>query len=100
MVLKKFWQHFSFYLAPGWRLGWFTLNDKSNALTPFIRNKCTTMCQRILGPNGPLQGALPEILLKTPSEYYTKLNSDLKSAATEFHNGLLPAKGLKPIMHS
>ena len=86
------------FLAPGWRLGWFTVNNRSDAITPFIRSKLTTMCQRVLGPCGPLQGALPEILLNTPPSYYKNLNANLQTAAKMFYNGLKDVKGLLPVM--
>ena len=63
-----------------------------------MRGQLVSMCQRVLGPCGPVQGALPEILLKTPESYYTDLNSKLEEAGKTFANELTGVKGLTPIM--
>merc|ERR1712036_3411 len=46
------------YVAPGWRLGWFVVHNRANRVGPALRESLTAMCQRILGPCGPVQGAL------------------------------------------
>ena len=86
------------YLAPGWRLGWFVIHNRSNRVTAEMRGQLVSMCQRVLGPCGPIQGALPEILLNTPASYYTELNSKLEDAGKTFASELKGVKGLTPIM--
>ncbi|KAK2550460.1 Tyrosine aminotransferase [Acropora cervicornis] len=83
------------YLVPGWRLGWVIIHDKHGAfeseashcmplnhqpwflclhfpLVSFwtVRQGLVAMSQQILGPNTLIQGALPDILAKTPQSYF------------------------------
>lgn len=57
------------FLVPGWRMGWIIVHDRKNRLRDAIVG-LKNMCGRILGSNTIIQGALPDILTKTPQSYF------------------------------
>lgn len=84
------------YCAPGWRLGWLIFFDKTGKLDE-IHQASLRMSQLIVGCNTIIQGALPDIILNTPPEYYTNLNAKLERHATTFCTAVEEVKGLTPI---
>lgn len=57
------------FLVPGWRMGWIIVHDQQKRLGTAL-NGLKNMCGRILGSNTIIQGALPDILSKTPQSYF------------------------------
>lgn len=57
------------FLVPGWRMGWIIVHDRKQRLVDAVVG-LKNMCGRILGSNTLVQGALPEILTKTPQSYF------------------------------
>ena len=45
-----------------------------------------------------MQGAIPDILSKTPETWHQEQNSKLEEAADMFYEGIMRAPGLVPIM--
>merc|ERR1719402_2006438 len=59
------------YLVPGWRLGWITIHDRQDLfLNGGVRKGLNSLSQRIIGANTIVQGALPNILTKTPDSFF------------------------------
>merc|ERR1711871_1931371 len=86
------------YCAPGWRLGWICFYDRSEAkVLSEIHQACLRMTQLIIGSNTIIQGALPEIILNTPDEYYTNLNRTLEQHAAIMTSELNKIDGLRPV---
>ncbi|XP_062139772.1 tyrosine aminotransferase [Drosophila sulfurigaster albostrigata] len=85
------------FLVPGWRMGWIIVHDQhkrlGNALTG-LKN----MCGRILGSNTIIQGALPDILTKTPQSYFDGVIDVLYSNAQLAYKLLKQVRGINPIM--
>ncbi|XP_060693868.1 tyrosine aminotransferase [Hemiscyllium ocellatum] len=85
------------WLVPGWRMGWILIHDRSNIFNREIRAGLVSLSQRILGPCTIVQGALENILNKTPEEFYDGTISFLKSNADLCFDALSMVPGLQPI---
>lgn len=57
------------FLVPGWRMGWIIVHDQQKRLGSALLG-LKNMCGRILGTNTIIQGALADILSKTPQSYF------------------------------
>lgn len=57
------------FMTPGIRLGWILITDRNNRLAE-VRQGLLNVTGRILGPNSAVQHALPEILEKTPENFF------------------------------
>lgn len=68
------------YLVPGWRLGWILIYDRNDILKD-VREGIGRLTTLILGANTLVQGALEDILFKTPKSYYENLIKTLKEHA-------------------
>ncbi|XP_062501035.1 tyrosine aminotransferase-like [Corticium candelabrum] len=86
------------YLVPGWRMGWIILHDRRGIMRDTVWPRMVAMTQVILGPCSIVQGALHEILLKTPSEFFQAVNKKIESHAMLCYDCLSKVDGLKPIM--
>lgn len=86
------------YLVPGWRLGWVIIHDKHGAFESEVRQGLVAMSQQILGPNTLIQGALPDILAKTPQSYFENTVKVIKKNAEICYEALLRIPELKPVM--
>lgn len=62
------------FMMPGIRMGWILINDRNGRLDE-VRQGLKNVTGRILGPNSAVQHALPEILRRTPLDYF-KANMD------------------------
>lgn len=60
------------FLVPGWRMGWIIVHDEHKRLGSAIKG-LKNMCGRILGSNTIIQGALPDILSRTPQSYFDEV---------------------------
>ncbi|XP_044317219.1 tyrosine aminotransferase [Drosophila rhopaloa] len=85
------------FLVPGWRMGWIIIHDRKQRLANSIVG-LKNMCGRILGSNTIIQGALPEILTKTPQSYFDGVIDVLHSNATLAYKMLKTVRGLNPVM--
>ncbi|XP_052856368.1 tyrosine aminotransferase [Drosophila gunungcola] len=85
------------FLVPGWRMGWIIVHDRKQRLANAIGG-LKNMCGRILGSNTIIQGALPEILTKTPQSYFDGVIDVLHSNATLAYKMLKSVRGLNPVM--
>uniref|UniRef100_A0A6P4F913 Tyrosine aminotransferase-like n=1 Tax=Drosophila rhopaloa TaxID=1041015 RepID=A0A6P4F913_DRORH len=85
------------FLVPGWRMGWIIIHDRKQRLANAIVG-LKNMCGRILGSNTIIQGALPEILTKTPQSYFDGVIDVLHSNATLAYKMLKTVRGLNPVM--
>lgn len=65
------------FLVPGWRLGWIVIHDRNNIFQN-IRIALLKLTTRIIGSNTLIQGALPEILAKTPQLYFDGIVRTIK----------------------
>lgn len=65
------------FLVPGWRLGWIIIHDRKDIFGKDIRHGLQCLSQRLNGSNSLIQGALKDILLKTPQSFYDDLVNTL-----------------------
>ncbi|KAL7742641.1 hypothetical protein ACLKA6_002007 [Drosophila palustris] len=87
------------FLVPGWRMGWIIVHDQHKRLGSALTG-LKNMCGRILGSNTIIQGALPDILSKTPQSYFDGVIGVLYSNAQLAYKLLNKVPGLNPIMPS
>ncbi|XP_033169223.1 tyrosine aminotransferase [Drosophila mauritiana] len=85
------------FLVPGWRMGWIIVHDRKDRLRDAIVG-LKNMCGRILGSNTIIQGALPDILTKTPQSYFDGVIDVLHSNAMLAYKMLKQVRGLDPVM--
>uniref|UniRef100_A0A9L0J8I7 Tyrosine aminotransferase n=1 Tax=Equus asinus TaxID=9793 RepID=A0A9L0J8I7_EQUAS len=88
------------WLVPGWRLGWILIHDRRDIFGNEIRDGLVKLSQRILGPCTIVQGALKNILRRTPQEFYHNTLSLLKSNADLCYGALAAIPGLRPVRPS
>ncbi|KAK9688071.1 hypothetical protein K7432_014536 [Basidiobolus ranarum] len=68
------------YLVPGWRVGWVLIHDRNEILSD-VREGLVSLSQMIIGANTVIQAALPEILHKTPENFYDETNKQVEENA-------------------
>ncbi|XP_055300992.1 tyrosine aminotransferase [Sitodiplosis mosellana] len=85
------------FLVPGWRLGWIIIHDRNDTFKE-LRQGLANLSTRILGSNTLIQGALPEILEKTPQTFFDSVVDTLYKHAKLAYEILSDAVGLRPIM--
>ncbi|XP_037821427.1 tyrosine aminotransferase-like [Lucilia sericata] len=85
------------FLVPGWRTGWIIIHDREDRMADGIRG-LKNMCGRILGSNTLIQGAIPDILEKTPQSYFDGVIDILSENAKLAFNMLKQVRGLNPVM--
>ncbi|KAJ4900098.1 putative aminotransferase TAT3 [Raphanus sativus] len=67
------------WVVPGWRIGWMAINDSNSILKQAGVLQSIEDCLELTPqPSFILQEALPEILEKTPKEYFVKKNKAMK----------------------
>ncbi|XP_058956402.2 tyrosine aminotransferase [Pocillopora verrucosa] len=86
------------FLVPGWRLGWVIIYDKNEAFESEVRTGLIALSQQILGPNTLIQGALPEILTKTPQSFFDNTMRTIQKNAEILYEALLRIPELEPKM--
>jgi len=84
------------YLAPGWRVGWIVIYDRSNLFAE-VRVGLLKLSQVILGANTLCQSVVEEALFNTPQAYYDNLNNTLSTNASYLVSNFKKIKGLNPI---
>lgn len=85
------------FLVPGWRTGWIIIHDREDRMADAIKG-LRNMCGRILGSNTLIQGAIPDILEKTPQSFFDSVTAILSDNATMAYNMLKQVRGLNPVM--
>ncbi|XP_078525813.1 tyrosine aminotransferase [Lissotriton helveticus] len=85
------------WLVPGWRMGWILIHDRKEIFGKEIREGLVCLSQRILGPCTIVQGALEQIIHRTPQEFYENTISFLKSNADLCYTALSTVPGLRPV---
>lgn len=85
------------FLVPGWRMGWIIIHDRNDILKD-VSKGIKNLTGRILGPNTLIQGALPDILEKTPQKYFDGVIDILNKNAKLAYDILKDIRGLKPVM--
>ncbi|GFW60938.1 tyrosine aminotransferase [Trichonephila clavipes] len=88
------------FLVPGWRMGWILIHDRNEVFGHSIRNGLQALCQRIMGSNTLVQGALPNILKDTPQNFFNDVIMSVKINASIAFSKLSEIPGLSPIMPS
>ncbi|KFM66419.1 Tyrosine aminotransferase, partial [Stegodyphus mimosarum] len=88
------------FLVPGWRMGWILIHDRNEVFGSSIRNGLQSLCQRIMGSNTIIQGALPSILKDTPQKFFNEVIISVKTNASIAYSVLSEIPGLMPIMPS
>lgn len=81
---------------PGWRLGWAIIHNRYNVLNN-VKNGMIALSQKIVGPCALIQGALPQILEKTPQSYFDNIKEVISTNASIVYNILSHVPGLKPL---
>ena len=66
------------FLVPGWRLGWVIVYDHNGVLRREVLPALVSLSQLVLGANSLIQGALPDILTKTPKSFQASLIETLQ----------------------
>ncbi|KAG6418497.1 hypothetical protein SASPL_120701 [Salvia splendens] len=70
------------WIVPGWRIGWLVLNELDGILTKHgIVDTIKGFFNISSDPVTFIQAALPEILLKTPTEFYDKIVNLFRKSA-------------------
>ncbi|XP_075440029.1 tyrosine aminotransferase [Ascaphus truei] len=85
------------WLVPGWRMGWILIHDRKDIFGKEIREGLVRLSQRILGPCTVVQGALDNIINRTPQEFYDNTISFIKCNADLCYNTLCAIPGLCPV---
>jgi len=85
------------FLCPGWRMGWITVHDPIGAFNE-VRVGLQLLSQKIIGSNTLVQGAMRQILHRTPQKFHDDLITTLVEVANTAFNLLEHVKGLKPYM--
>ncbi|RWS06234.1 Tyrosine aminotransferase-like protein, partial [Dinothrombium tinctorium] len=85
------------FLIPGYRLGWIQMHDRHCRFGPQVRKSLTQLCQRIMGANSIVQGALPTILKRTPEHFYDMSVKIVQENALFVYNTFVTVPGLSPI---
>ncbi|XP_054710525.1 LOW QUALITY PROTEIN: tyrosine aminotransferase-like [Uloborus diversus] len=88
------------FLVPGWRMGWILIHDRNEVFGSSIRQGLQSLCQRIMGSNTIIQGAIPRILKETPQHFFSGVINSVKVNAEIAHSSLSEIPGLTPIMPS
>ncbi|KAG8196442.1 hypothetical protein JTE90_012267 [Oedothorax gibbosus] len=88
------------FLVPGWRMGWVVVHDRNEVFGSSVRNGLQSLCQRIMGSNTVIQGAIPSILRDTPQRFYNEVISSVQINAAIAYSVLSEIPGLKPVMPS
>lgn len=86
------------FLCPGWRMGWIVIHDRNSIFSKEIRNGLQRLSSRILGSNTLVQGAIPEILTKTPQSFFDETIGILQRHAQIAYSFLSEIDGLIPVM--
>ncbi|KAK6632139.1 hypothetical protein RUM44_007169 [Polyplax serrata] len=86
------------FLIPGWRVGWIVIHDKNGIFEKEVKPGLMRLTQRTLGCNTIVQGAIPEILKYTPTDFYNSTIKTLQRNATVVYKKLSEIPGLKPVM--
>ncbi|GBM37996.1 Tyrosine aminotransferase [Araneus ventricosus] len=88
------------FLVPGWRMGWILVHDRNEVFGSSVRNGLQSLCQRIMGSNTIIQGALPNILKDTPQNFFNDVIMSVKVNASIAFSVLSEIPGLTPVMPS
>ncbi|CAA3033088.1 tyrosine aminotransferase, partial [Olea europaea subsp. europaea] len=86
------------FLVPGWRMGWVVLHDRAGVLGREVRAGLQRLSQRIIGSNTIVQGALADILERTPQAFYDQTVRTLQAHARLAYDELSRVPGLRPVM--
>ncbi|KAI8145028.1 tyrosine aminotransferase [Fennellomyces sp. T-0311] len=85
------------WLVPGWRIGWILIQDCHNVLGKEVREGLLNLSQVILGPNSVTQGALDDILHRTPQSFYDDTIKQLELNTKISVEAVSKIDGLKPV---
>lgn len=85
------------FLVPGWRIGWIAVHDPINAFDD-IRSALSSLSQKIIGSNTLIQGAIPDILLKSPQSFHDDMINTLCENAKVAYEAIDKVPGLVPYM--
>ncbi|OQR77491.1 tyrosine aminotransferase-like [Tropilaelaps mercedesae] len=85
------------FLVPGWRTGWIIIHDRNGVLQP-IKKGLIALSQKIMGGNALVQGAITDILTRTPQSFYSNTVKVVEDNAVLAFNAISSIPGLKPIM--
>ncbi|CDS06015.1 hypothetical protein LRAMOSA08543 [Lichtheimia ramosa] len=85
------------WLVPGWRIGWILVHDRHDAFAAEVRTGLLNLSQVILGPNSVVQGALDDILHRTPQSFYEDTISQLEYNAKLGIDAISKIDGLTPV---
>jgi len=86
------------FIVPGWRTGWILIQDKNNVLAKEVRKGLQALSQRTIGSNTIIQGAIPDILHRTPETFFVDCVKECEDNAMYSYTCLSAIPGLKPIM--
>lgn len=78
------------WLVPGWRLGWIALSDPNGILKKSGITECIKNYRNISADSTTLiQGAIPEILEKTPKDFISNIVVLLREAADACYSQMI-----------
>jgi tyrosine aminotransferase len=83
------------WLIPGWRLGWLVIHDYNNAFRD-VRKGLWQLSTKIVGPSGVVQGALPDLLTRTPPAFFQHTRDILAQNAELLCRELSGVPGIRP----
>ena len=86
------------FLVPGWRLGWLVAFDKGGVLERGqVKMALKQLTQIIVGPNSLMQSIVPQILERTPTEFFGSTMESLQQHAEFTCRRLGAVEGLTPV---
>ncbi|RWS26003.1 Tyrosine aminotransferase-like protein [Leptotrombidium deliense] len=85
------------FLIPGYRLGWIQVHDRHSRFGVSFRKGLTQLCQRIMGANSIVQGAIPAILRNTPKTFFDSALRVIQENAAFVYNTFSRVPGLSPV---
>jgi len=81
------------FMIPGWRLGWLVLHDRHNRFQ-HVRKGLMDLSTLTLGPTSLIQSVVPELVEKTPNNFYKEVLEQLEENVKVIKHHLSNTPGL------
>lgn len=78
-------------------MGWILIHDRNNVFASEATGALKSLSQRLIGSNTLVQGALPNILRKTPQSFFDDTIGQVQANAEIAYEKLKKCPGLHPI---
>ena len=81
------------FMIPGWRLGWLVLHDRHSRFQ-HVRKGLMDLSTLTLGPTSLIQSVVPELVEKTPNNFYKEVLEQLEENVKVIKHHLSNTPGL------